>query len=95
MFINIYFFQTSKKNVLLAKNNQLQQNRKPTAEEEAKRLRRARRFEEDAALFKAENISTPMQLMQLVKCLSIISFFVKPINNFYTCRMVMILIILL
>ncbi|KAI7890490.1 SAC3/GANP/Nin1/mts3/eIF-3 p25 family-domain-containing protein [Mucor mucedo] len=54
-----------KKNVLLAKNNQLQQGHQPSAEEEAKRLRRLRRFEEDAAQFKADNVSTPMQLMSL------------------------------
>jgi hypothetical protein len=59
---------SSKKNVLLAKNNQLQQGHQPSAEEEAKRLRRLRRFEEDAAQFKADNVSTPMQLMNLVLC---------------------------
>ena len=35
-------------------------------EEEAKRLRRLRRFEEDAAQFKADNVSTPMQQLHLV-----------------------------
>lgn len=53
------------------KNNPLHQVQarvhQPSAEEEAKRLRRQRRFEEDAAQFRAENVSTPMQQMHLVK----------------------------
>ncbi|CAO3617652.1 unnamed protein product [Mucor fragilis] len=36
-----------------------------SAEEEAKRLRRLRRFEEDAAQFRSENVSTPMQNMHI------------------------------
>lgn len=52
---------------MLAKNNPLQQGHQPSAEEEAKRLRRLRRFEDDAAQFKADNVSTPMQLMSLVR----------------------------
>lgn len=36
-----------------------------SSEEEARRLRRLRRFEEDAAQFRAENVSTPMQMMSL------------------------------
>jgi hypothetical protein len=59
-----------KKKGLQAKNNQLQQTQKthqPSAEEEAKRLRRLRRFEEDAAQFKADNVSTPLQQMHIVR----------------------------
>jgi hypothetical protein len=37
----------------------------PTTEEELKKLRRARRFEEDAAQFRADNVSTPLQAMHL------------------------------
>jgi hypothetical protein len=61
---------------LQPKNNYLQQGQnihQPSAEEEAKRLRRLRRFEEDAAQFKAENVSTPLQQMHLVSSLFISS----------------------
>lgn len=34
-------------------------------EDEQKRLRRLRRFEEDAAQFRADNVSTPLQAMHL------------------------------
>ena len=39
---------------------------KMSSEEEAKKLRRLRRFEEDAAQYKAENMSSTMQQMHLV-----------------------------
>lgn len=39
----------------------------PGNEEEAKKIKRLRRFEEDAAQFKAENMSASMQQIQLVK----------------------------
>jgi hypothetical protein len=54
----------SKKIVSQPKLNKEQH--KFSAEEEAKRLRRLRRFEEDAAQFRADNVSTPMQMMNLV-----------------------------
>lgn len=36
-----------------------------SSEEEMRRLRRLRRFEEDAAQYRAETVSTPMQMMTL------------------------------
>jgi hypothetical protein len=39
----------------------------PGNEEEAKKVKRLRRFEEDAAQFKAKNTSASMQQIQLVK----------------------------
>ncbi|CEP18177.1 hypothetical protein [Parasitella parasitica] len=51
------------------KNSQAKLNKEQhqfSAEEEAKRLRRLRRFEDDAAQYKADNVSTPMQMMSLV-----------------------------
>lgn len=75
VFLHVNFFH-SKKNILQQqKNNQLQQAQKaqaqarayqPSAEEEAKRLRRQRRFDEDAAQFRADNVSAPLQQMHLV-----------------------------
>ncbi|KAI7905121.1 SAC3/GANP/Nin1/mts3/eIF-3 p25 family-domain-containing protein [Cokeromyces recurvatus] len=53
----------SKKNIFQPQNNILQQ--KVSTEEEAKRLKRLRRFEEDAAQFRAENVSTPLSSMSL------------------------------
>ncbi|KAI9485882.1 MAG: SAC3/GANP/Nin1/mts3/eIF-3 p25 family-domain-containing protein [Benjaminiella poitrasii] len=52
-----------KKNIFHPQNNILQQ--KISSEEEIKRLRRLRRFEEDAAQFRAENVSTPLNAMNL------------------------------
>jgi hypothetical protein len=64
---------SKKNNVLQQKNNLPKAPLAPkkteilTPEEEAKRLKRQRRFEEDAAQFRAENVSTPMQMMHLVR----------------------------
>lgn len=52
-----------KKKINKKKTNTL--NQKQSAEEEAKRLKRLRRFEEDAAQFRSENMSSSMQHLDL------------------------------